>query len=401
LIENHKLSRIREFMQNSHPELMLLSFTNEESRKKLLEFTKNKFLSEDFSEDEIEESVQELVGMGIIEDIVRLKGVTDISFNGKNLIVNTNDNKYTLDDEKIDETYIERLIGKLASATGKELTTINPILDTAFRNLRVNAVHRSVSPFGTTLALRFSESKLALNYQNFSDFAPPNVLNLLEAMVKTRGNIVISGETGSGKTELQKFLTGFIPFEEKIVLIEDTADSRLKEIYPEKDINSWISSEIVSFTDLIKAALRNNPTWIILSETRGKEAYEMLQAVLSGHKMITTLHAVDVRAIPKRFVNMIKIGYSVDESSVLDDIYSYFQFGIHVERMEVNGKVRRYLSEIVEYMSDGSARTIFSADRTGKLFRYKTHDLSEEFKEKIAKYGVNLDWGELHEEKAL
>jgi len=184
----------------------------------------------------------------------------------------------------------------------------------------VNAVHRSVSPFGTTLALRFSESKLVLNYQNFSDFAPPNVLNLLEAMVKTRGNIVISGETGSGKTELQKFLTGFIPFEEKIVLIEDTADSRLKEIYPEKDINSWISSEIVSFTDLIKAALRNNPTWIILSETRGKEAYEMLQAVLSGHKMITTLHAVDVRAIPKRFVNMIKIGYSVDESSVLDDI---------------------------------------------------------------------------------
>jgi len=202
---------------------------------------------------------------------------------------------------------------------------------------------------------------------------------------------------------LQKLLVGFIPFNEKIALIEDTIDSHLKNLYKTKDIHSWVAAGNTSFTDLIKAALRNNPAWIILSETRGKEAYEMLQAILSGHNMITTLHAVDCRAIPKRFINMMKIGYAVDEESVLDDIYNYFQFGIHIEKTEINGRVVRYLSEVVEYTADKRAITIFKQQRKGNHISPVKGVYSKEFVKRLEKYSIELssDWSDDGEKKAV
>ncbi|MFP3326270.1 ATPase, T2SS/T4P/T4SS family, partial [Planococcus sp. SIMBA_160] len=75
--------------------------------------------------------------------------------------------------------------------------------------------------------------------------------------------------------------------------------------------------------DLVKAALRNNPTWLLVSETRGQEAYEMMQGILTGHKIITTLHAVNARAIKSRYINMMKMGYQINETSMLEDLSKY------------------------------------------------------------------------------
>lgn len=393
-ISDTVIYEIQIMLKKDYPELLLESFVDDIAREALKEIIKKEHSVFLDSEDKIEQVVQEIVGLGVIESILKTEGVTDISYNGTELVVNTNQKKFKYKQKDVDENYVEKIIQKFANAVGKEFTPKNPILDASFKNLRINAVHKSVSPFGTTMALRYSKPKLALHDKNFEEFAPKHVLSLFEAMVKTRSNIVISGETGSGKTELQKLLAGFIPFEEKIALIEDTVDSHLKNLYEDKDIHSWVTSGRVSFTDLIKAALRNNPAWIILSETRGKEAYEMLQAILSGHNMITTLHAVDCRAIPKRFINMMKIGYEIDEHSVLEDIYNYFQFGIHIEKTEINGKIVRYLSEIVEYLPDKTATTIFKQDREGNKFIQHTGQCSDLFSKKLKKYDITLDWGE-------
>lgn len=391
MVSGSLIKETQEFLKSKYPELLLESFTDDDSREILKRILKEEY-KDILPSEKINLLIQEIVGLGIIEDILKTDGVTDISFNGTDLIVNTNDRKFIYNEKYIDESYIEKTIQKFANAAGKEFTPKTPILDATFKNLRLNAVHKSISPFGTTMALRYSRPKLALNTNNFSEFAPDYVLNLFEVMVRTRSNIVISGETGSGKTELQKLLAGFIPFNEKIVLIEDTIDSHLKKLYENKDIHSWVTSSKISFTDLIKASLRNNPAWIILSETRGKEAYEMLQAILSGHTMITTLHAVDCRAIPKRFINMMKIGYQIDEKSVLEDIYNYFRFGVHIEKTEINGKVIRYLSEIVEYMPNQTALTVFKQVRKGNVITSYKGEYSKFFQDQIDKYGMEFRW---------
>lgn len=375
------------------PELLLAAFTDPISREAL-----KKVMQDDLpkrhkiilrTEEHIDYALSEIVGLGVIEEIIKDRSVTDISYNGTELIVNTNSEKYVYE-EGIDENYIIKLIQKFANAVGKEFTPKNPILDAALNNLRINAVHNSVSPFGTTMALRSSKAEAVLNEENFKNFAPEYMLEYFKAAIKSRSNIIIAGETGTGKTELQKFLVKPIPFDEKIINMEDTLDSYLKELYPDKDIHSWVTSPSISFTDLIRAGLRNNPVWMLISETRGKEAYEMLQAVLSGHRIITTLHAVDARAIPKRFINMMKIGYTIDEESVLSDIYNYFQLGVHIEKTQIKGKTVRYLSEVVEFRPDKTAITVFKQNKEGETLKPVIGEMSQEFIQNLMKFGCEI-----------
>ncbi|MCM3113657.1 CpaF/VirB11 family protein [Lederbergia lenta] len=375
------------------PGLIREAFTNSVSREALKKVMQNDLPKRHKiilrTEEDVDYALSEIVGLGVVEEIIKDPSVTDISYNGTELIVNTNNEKYVFDQE-IDENYIIKLVQKFANAVGKEFTPRSPILDASLNNLRINAVHNSISPFGTTMALRSSKAEAVLNEGNFKDFAPEYMLEFFESAIKSRSNIIIAGETGTGKTELQKFLVKDIHFDEKIINMEDTLDSYLKELYPDKDIHSWLTSPSIGFTDLIKAGLRNNPVWMLVSETRGKEAYEMLQAVLSGHRIITTLHSVDARAIPKRFINMMKIGYSIDEDSVLEDIYNYFQFGVHIEKAQINGKVVRYLSEVIEFRPNKTAVTVFKQVKEGDEIIPIIGEMSEEFIQNLIKYNCEI-----------
>ncbi|MGG3641483.1 ATPase, T2SS/T4P/T4SS family [Bacillus gobiensis] len=392
-ISDDILKDIIEDLKLLNPELLLEAFTDPIARQALKKVMQNDLPKRHkiilSTEEHIDYALSEIVGLGVIEEIIKDDSVTDISYNGTELIVNTNNEKYVYEEE-IDENYIIKLIQKFANAVGKEFTPKNPILDASLNNLRINAVHNSLSPFGTTMALRSSKPVAVLNEENFKEFAPEYMLEFFEVAIKSRSNIIIAGETGTGKTELQKFLVKNIPFVEKIINMEDTLDSYLKVLYPDKDIHSWLTSQAISFTDLIKAGLRNNPVWMLISETRGKEAYEMLQAVLSGHRIITTLHAVDARAIPKRFINMMKIGYTIDEESVLSDIYNYFHFGVHIEKAQINGKVVRYLNEVVEFRPDNTAVTVFKQLKEGDELIPVIGEISEDFVQRLKKFGCEI-----------
>lgn len=399
LVNESVLGEIKKDLKENYPEVYLDAFLNIEARdilKRLLREKHKTLLSDN---ERLEYVIQETVGLGVIDDILnKYELVTDISYNATDLTIETPEKKFVYEEE-VEEDYVIKIIQKFANAVGKEFTPKSPILDASFSNLRINAVHKVNSPYGTTMSIRVTRPILALNEDNFKTFAPMYILDLFQAMIEVGSNIAIAGETGTGKTELQKLLVGFIPWDQKIVTGEDTLEGHFKTLYPDKDIMSWLTTNSVSFTDLIKAALRNNPAWIIISETRGKEAYEMIQSVLSGHRIITTLHSVNARAIPSRIVHMVKEGHQVDEKPLTESIYRYFDFGVHIKRKKINGKTVRYLSEIVEYLDGEEANTVFEMKVRGNKFMPKIGVLSDNFKEKLLEF--DLDYQGLPKEDFL
>lgn len=397
LITTAQVEMIRKALIDTHADLVVRGMMDRAVRDQLEDIVAKDYTADTKGNPEIVKYVvRETIGTGVIEEILQDKSVTDINYNGKELIIESNDRKTVFDSSfQITEDYILRLVNKFASANDKEFTSKHPIFDGRFENVRINAVHsQNTAPeSGTTMSLRVVRPRLALTEKNFDAFAPLFVLDLLGSAVKTRANMVISGTTGTGKTELHKLMSKYVPFTDRIILIEDTPETFMKQMFPEKDIYSWVTSESVSTTDLVKAAMRNHGAWVMVTETRSQEAYEMISAVLSGHSIITSLHAINARAIPSRLVNMAKMGYDVSEESLLDDIRRHFQFGIHIKKVRYQGQVVRYLSEIVEFNPDGE-RTVFKQRFVDGVYRFETFELSEEFIEMMEDQGVTVDWPE-------
>lgn len=395
-ISNERLKSIREDLINNYSAEFLEALANDEVRKKLVQIVLKEHGGIFKKDLEVAEYiVRECIGTGIIEKIMQDDSITDVGWNGTKLSVETNDEKYLIEGSRLGITseYIESVISKYATVNEKAFNTGNPTLDGMYKNVRISAVHEDNSPNGATISMRVARPRLALNQSNFKDFAPDHILDLFEKMVKTKANICISGETGTGKTELQKLLLSFVDDHERIIMIEDVQETHAKELFPDKDIYSWLTTPKRDISHLVKQALRNNPRWIIISETRSSEAYQMLQAVLSGHHIITTLHAISARAIPRRFVNMSAMGYKINEQSVEDDINRYFDFGVHIKKAVIDGKVYRYLNEIVEFNELGST-TVFEQKFISGKFVFEDGQLSESFKERMAEKFITYEFPE-------
>lgn len=355
------------------------------------------YFNKQYSKNENVEYIHdELVGAGFVERLLAEDPtITDIEWDAKHLRVVSNDevNMVNGSDIGFDEKAANRLVQRFVIANGTEINQNQPMFNGTYGNMRMSATHKAVSPYGMTFSLRLTRPKLALNEKTWreNNFAPEFVRLWFENIVYARTNIVIAGETGSGKTEFQKYILGFANPRDKFYLIEDVAESHLKELYPDRLINSTLTSSRVTISDQIKQALRNNPEYIIVSETRGQEAFEMLQAALSSHTIVTTVHAKDCRAIPRRFINMCMSGYDVSEEMLTNDIYNYFDIGVHLKAMVYKGKKIRYLSEMVEYYPDGSAVTLFKqVFYNGKFYPLEIGEFSKEIKVRLAEHGKKV-----------
>lgn len=306
-----------------------------------------------FLKTEIESRIEELLANSFLSPFMNNESITDISFNGKEMFIQHNKKgRYRAEYQPTHDEVLS-LGKKIADIQGKEFTDSNPILDTEISFLRVNFMHYVVSPSGCTFSVRVSKPRLAI--QNLTSLANENVAQLLDLLIKAEINMIISGRTGSGKTELQKLLVGFIQDSKKITLIEDTMDSHIKSLYPNKDIISWRTltdssrEKKITYNDLIKAGLRNNPDWMIIAETRGSEAYDMLESALTDHAIITTIHAKRGEAIPSRLISMIGQKYNVNEFLLGKDIVNTLKIGIYMSMEETEEGIQRFIREIVEF----------------------------------------------------
>lgn len=302
---------------------------------------------------QMRERIQKILEDSFIGQFLKDENITDISYNGEEMRIQNNVKGRYKPEFQPTKEQVYQLGKKIADEMGKEFTNNNPILETEMGYLRVSFIHTEVSPSGCTFSIRVSRPKLAIH--SLEKLANKEVARLMEVLIKADQNIIISGKTGAGKTELQKLLVGFIPDNKKITLIEDTMDSHIKELYPEKDINSWRTlmdetrEKKITYNDLIKAGLRNNPDWLIVAETRGSEAYDMLECALTDHSIITTLHAKKAEAIPSRLLSMIGQKYNVNEIVLGKDIVNTLKFGVYMTMNETENGIERYIREIVEF----------------------------------------------------
>lgn len=300
-------------------------------------------------ENRINKDIEQLIETSFLKEYIEDPFTTDISFNGTELRVQSNKVGRYQPEQQPSEKDVFELGVKIANLQQKEWNNNVPRLNTELDTYRVNFIHRVLSPSGCTFAIRISRPQLVQS--KISDMANEDVEQLLKVLVMAESNIIAAGRTGSGKTEFQKLLAYYFEDYKKVTLLEDTMDSHLKEIYKNKDINSWRVSEEIGYKELTREALRNNPDWLIIAETRGSEAYDLLNAALTDHSVITTLHATDAPSIVDRLLWMIGQDYPISEVLLGRNIVNAFKFGLHLEMRYAKDKkgVTREMDELVEF----------------------------------------------------
>ena len=316
--------------------------------------------------EEKEARVKALLDNSFLAPYLADEHVTDINFDGVKLLLKHNKKGTVPVKERPPLAQVENIFKQISDMQNMEFTVNRPILDTEIGFLRVNAVHAAASPEGMTFSLRVSRPRLAVtsiadSLISDNEQIRNDVAQLLGILVQSGVNIIISGATGTGKTELQKLLVGYMHDDEQIVLIEDTRDSHIKTLYPQKTIKSYqtlTASERehkVTIQDLVKAGLRNFPDWLIVSETRGAEAADMLDAAKTNHSIITTLHATGAMNIPSRLMSMIRQSDAYSQMSdtlIGSEIVEFLPIGLQLELVEIEGKgVVRGIKEIVAFES--------------------------------------------------
>ena len=259
--------------------------------------------------------------------------ITDVDYNGQDVWTTDTSNRKIKRTElagQIDYDFIEHLARKVANAVSKELNAKHPVLEAETKDLRISILHDSKAQSGTSICIRKTPplARISEKYAIETHYASKEVLSLLANCIKAHMNIVVAGQPRAGKTELAKFLSGFIPNQERVITIEDVMEWRYKQLKPEADCVEIRTDKEFDYSKGIIASLKQNPDWIMIAETRGHEVLDLINGFTTGVNGITTLHTDAVEKIPQRMLNMINDS-SVDER-VLGNIYEFIDVGIMI-----------------------------------------------------------------------
>ena len=233
--------------------------------------------------------------------------VTDIDFNGRALwITNLHTGRHKVD-EKITDDFLIAFAHNIGNCVNKPFNNANKILEADTKELRISIIHDSAATTGISVCIRKSPPVICNTISGMikDKYCPTDILMLLINCVTAGMNFVIGGEPGSGKTEFVKFLMQFIPLEKRVITIEDSLEIHYSEINPEADAVELRVGEDFSYTDAIKACLRQNPMWLVLSEARSVEVTSLIEQWSTGVNGITTIHLDDLRKLPDRIENMM------------------------------------------------------------------------------------------------
>ena len=304
--------------------------------------------------------------------------ITDISYsNGGQVWLKTlSKGIFRIVNEKINNTFMEKLAFQCANSMGRSFNMAHPFLDAESRELRLNFIHDSIAQNGIACVIRKTPAKIRLfKEQLLADkYIELDIHDFLIQCVLGHCNIIVCGETGSGKTEFVKYLASHTKYDEKLITIEDTLELHLDRIFPERDIVAMKTNNIASYSDVLVTCMRQNPKWILLSEVRSAEAVLAVRnSISSGHYILSTIHADKAASIPHRMYSLLETNQDI--AQFLTSIYRYIQIGVYIRGYQdkKTRKFRREIAEVTEFYvtEDNEAKynVIYSKSTTGHVVK--------------------------------
>src|SRR3954467_11410482 len=367
--------------------------------------TENPLLNRIEREKLIEEVLDETLGFGPLEILLKDPTVSDILVNGPHKCYVERRGKLEKTDVKFrDNDHLMQIIDRIVSKVGRCVDETTPLVDARLPDgSRVNAVIQPIARDGASLSIRrFGANPLKLeDLLNFKAFTPEMAM-LLEAAIKARLNLVISGGTGFGKTTLLNTLSSFIPHDERVVTIEDAAELQMQQdhvVRLETRPPNIEGKGAIMTRDLVRNALRMRPERIIMGESRGGETLDMLQAMNTGHSgSMTTLHANSVRDAMSRLETMIMMaGFELPMKAMRQQIASAGALVIQVNRLQGGPRKLLSITEVMNMEQDVIImQEIFrfkqlGVDQNGRAFgQFEATGVRPTFVNRLESKGVKL-----------
>ncbi len=354
----------------------------------------------------VSQLMDEALGLGPIEDFLRDPRITEIMVNGKDHIYVEEGGKLRLTGKTFTtNTQVLSVIERIVAPLGRRIDESVPMVDARLKDgSRVNAIIPPLSLMGPSITIRkfFKEKLTADNLVGFGTMTK-EAAKLLEACVKARQNIVISGGTGSGKTTLLNVLSSFIPSDERIVTVEDSAELQLPQEHVVKLESRPPNIEgkgAIMIRDLVRNCLRMRPDRIVIGECRGGEALDMLQAMNTGHDgSLTTAHSNSPRDTLARLETMVMMaGMDLPVRAIREQISSAINLIVHESRLSDGSRKVVNITEVTGMEKDIiTLQDIFifkqtGIDEKGKVKgEFKATGFVPKFAEDFRSKGIELD----------
>ncbi len=348
----------------------------------------------------------EVMGLGPLEPYLKDETVADILVNTHNQIYVERFGKLELSESMFkDDAHLMKIIDKIVSSVGRRVDESSPMVDARLANgSRVNVIIPPLAIDGPILSIRqFGREALTIEDLMMFNTLPPDLGEILKGIIRTRLNVLISGGTGSGKTTLLNVLSQFIPDTERVITIEDSAELQLRQDHvvrlETRPPNIEGRGEVLA-RDLVRNSLRMRPDRIIIGEVRSQEAFDMLQAMNTGHEgSLTTIHANSPRDALMRLESMVSMAnLDIPSEFMRRFISSALDIIIQVSRMSDGTRKLLSMQEITGMESNViSTQEIFSfvptgLDEKGKVKgHFRFHGVRPRFMDKFAVYNIPMN----------
>ncbi|MCH8250472.1 MAG: CpaF family protein [Proteobacteria bacterium] len=347
----------------------------------------------------------EVMGLGPLEPLLADATISDILVNGYDTIYIERRGKLELTDARFtDPSHLVNTIDRIVSAVGRRIDESSPMVDARLADgSRVNVIIPPLALDGAVMSIRrFGAELLSMDSLIELGTVSAEVAEVLMAIVKARLNILVSGSTGSGKTTMLNILSGYIPHDERIITIEDSAELQLQQphvVRLETRPPNIEGKGAVTSRDLVRNSLRMRPERIIVGEVRGEEAFDMLQAMNTGHDgSLTTVHANSPRDALGRIENMVQMtGINFPIKALRSQIASAIDVVIQIARLDDGRRKLVSLQEISGMEGDVITMSeLFKFEREGMdennnvIGKLVTTGIVPAFHKNLAHRGIDL-----------
>ena len=318
------------------------------------------------------------IDFGPLNEYLANEDITDISYsnNGQLWLKTLSHGLFRVENPNVNDAMMEKLAFQCSNVMGRSFNAAHPFLDSESAELRMNFIHDSIATNGIACVIRKTPAKIRLEKDKIiaDKYITLDVHDFLLQCVLAHCNIIVCGETGSGKTEFVKYLASKTKADEKLITIEDTLELHLDKIFPHRDIVAMKTNNIASYTDVLVTCMRQNPKWILLSEVRSAEAVQSVRnSISSGHYILSTIHADKASSIPNRMYSLLETSQDMDQ--FLKSIYRYVQLGVMIRGYQdkVTKRFIREIGEVTEFYvtEDNEAKynIIYKKSPDGKISR--------------------------------